>query len=104
MSESGWMIERRMVPPTWWTGDHLAHETQREWSEDSNECVRFARKADAEMVIVGALGLKIPSSNVIATEHEWESPPDPCPSCGRGPKYCGERQCRAMGWSMWRKT
>lgn len=71
VSEQGWMIERRTLPPLWWTGDHIRHEDQREWSSDPNECIRFARKEDAEMVMVGVLGLKLPSPNVEATEHGW---------------------------------
>ena len=75
IDEYGWLIEYRFdAEPRWWTGDHLSHGGQEEWSRDSLCAVRFARKADAEMVMVGVLGLKLPCLNVVALEHNWYSP------------------------------
>ena len=73
--EYGWLIEYRFDDrngPHYWSGDHIAHASKMEWTTDSNCAVRFSRKVDAEMVMVGVLGLKIPSLNVLATEHAWE--------------------------------
>ncbi len=72
--ESGWLIER--VPITnngilYWSGDHIEHECQEEWTLDSNSAVRFSRDVDAEMVMVGVLGLRLPGVIVKAVEHEW---------------------------------
>ena len=60
--------------PEWWTGDHIPRDGPAEWSQDSLQAVRFRRKEDAEMVMVGVLGLKLPSPNVKAIEHNWYSP------------------------------
>ena len=70
--ETGWMIENRINGQAWWwTGCHEDIDGMDEWSIDSNDCVRFCRKEDAEMVIVGVLGMKIPSTNIFATDHQW---------------------------------
>ena len=72
--ELGWLIEYHFDDrngPHYWSGDHLAHEAQVEWTTDANSAIRFARRVDAEMVMVGVLGLKIPSLNVVAVEHGW---------------------------------
>lgn len=75
IDESGWLIEYHFDnEPRWWTGDYLAHKGQEQWSKDSLQAVRFSRKVDAEMVMVGVLGLKLPCLNVVATEHGWYSP------------------------------
>lgn len=74
MIESGWLIEYHFNDrngPHYWSGDHIAHEARIEWTTDSLSAVRFARKVDAEMVIVGVLGLRIPAINVFAAEHQW---------------------------------
>lgn len=71
---TAWLIEYHFDDrngPHYWSGDHIGHEAKEEWTLDPNCAVRFSRKADAEMVIVGVLGLKIPALNVVATEHEW---------------------------------
>lgn len=72
--ESGWLIEYHFDDrngPHYWSGDHIGHEAQEEWTTDPNSAVRFARKVDAEMVMVGVLGLRIPSLNVRAEDHQW---------------------------------
>ena len=71
--ETGWLIELfGRDCPTWWGGIHPETDpTLPEWVTDSLSAVRFARKEDAEMVMVGVLGLKIPSLNVMAVEHGW---------------------------------
>lgn len=75
IDESGWLIEYHFdSEPRWWTGDHLAHSEQEEWSKDSLQAIRFSRKVDAEMVMVGVLGLKLPCLNVVACEHGWYAP------------------------------
>lgn len=76
IDEYGWLIEYTGIhgAPLWWTGDHIEHGANKEWSGDSLQAVRFARKVDAEMVMVGVLGLKLPSPNVKAIEHNWYSP------------------------------
>ena len=68
MTESGWLIERTSTPPKWWTGCDSGFGEA--WTTDSLSAVRFARKEDAEMVIVATLLLK-PKGNVLAIEHEW---------------------------------
>jgi hypothetical protein len=73
-TESGFLIEYHFDDrngPHYWSGDHIGHEAQEEWTLDSNSAVRFSRKADAEMVMVGVLGLKLPALNVRAELHEW---------------------------------
>jgi len=71
MIETGWMIENNITGyPTWWTGCHNI-EGMNEWDIESNNCIRFCRKEDAEMVIVGVLGFKIPSKNIFASDHQW---------------------------------
>jgi hypothetical protein len=56
--------------PMWW-GGVVGAANDETWTTDPLLGVRFARREDAEMVIVGVLGYKITSSNVHATEHEW---------------------------------
>ena len=69
--QTGWMIENKINGyPMWWTGCHNIAGIN-EWDIESLNCVRFCRKEDAEMVIVGVLGLKIPSENILATDHQW---------------------------------
>ena len=69
--ETGWMIESNINGQVWWwTGCHDI-DGMNEWSTNSNDCVRFCRKEDAEMIIVGVLGYKIPSTNLYASEHQW---------------------------------
>jgi hypothetical protein len=72
--ESGWLIEYHFNGydnPRYWSGDHIEHEGQEEWTLDSNSAVRFSRDVDAEMVMVGVLGLKMPAHIVCAHEHQW---------------------------------
>jgi hypothetical protein len=73
MIEEGWLIELfGRDRPLWWGGIHPEIDTSLpEWVDDSLSAVRFSRKVDAEMVMAGVLGLKIPSPNVQATEHSW---------------------------------
>ena len=63
-SERGWLIERKDKPqPVWWMG----HSSRgMEWTPNSLEAIRFARKIDADMVNVSLLG-----SCGEATEHAW---------------------------------
>ena len=65
---SVWIIESHVNGTSFWSGDHIPHEDQEEWTKDLSLAVRFCRKADAEMVIVGVLGLRLPSKNVFAQE------------------------------------
>lgn len=72
--EYGWLIEYHFDDrngPHYWSGDHIAHPGREEWTTDPNSAVRFSRKADAEMVMVGVLGLRVPALNVFAAEHGW---------------------------------
>jgi len=71
---NGWMIEYHFDDtngPHFWTGDYINHTGKIEWTTNPNHGVRFSRKCDAEMVMVGVLGLKLPCLNVLAVEHEW---------------------------------
>jgi hypothetical protein len=61
--EIGWMIEKRCGPPEWYTGNG--------WSTDAGEGLRFARKADAE-IILKKEKLHYCSVPVEATEHAWD--------------------------------
>jgi hypothetical protein len=75
IDENGWLIEYNSPRGMWWwTGDGINDNYQVEWSKDSLQAVRFSRKVDAEMVMIGVLGLKLPSPNVKAVEHNWYSP------------------------------
>ncbi|MGL4445714.1 MAG: hypothetical protein ACRCU1_18970 [Alsobacter sp.] len=87
--ESGWLIE---IPgdhqrPLWWTGGG--------WTADADSAVRYARKVDAERVI-----LHSGHEGAEAVEHQWvpaklppkvprtetvasPAPGDICASCGR---------------------
>lgn len=63
LSELGWLIEAKISPALWLQVDPV--EKTYRWTNDANEAVRFARKADAENVI----GLW--SLVAAATEHMW---------------------------------
>lgn len=70
--ETGWLIESfNKGRVTYWGGIHpQQYDDQLEWVENPMLAVRFSRKVDAEMVMVGVLGLKIPASNVHAVKYE----------------------------------
>lgn len=71
---TGWLIEYHFDDrngPHYWSGDYISNPAQEEWTLNPNGAVRFARKVDAEMVMVGVLGLKLPCLNVKAEEHQW---------------------------------
>lgn len=58
--EIGWLVE---IPefyggPVWWTGS--------DYTRESTEALRFARKQDAEKMI-DAMG----GGSMVATEHKW---------------------------------
>jgi hypothetical protein len=67
--ESGWLIEISSLDgkPRW-----LMVSSIREWTNDANAAIRFAREADADAMIyfMGILGAK-------ATGHTWCSPLEP---------------------------
>lgn len=59
-----WMIEcrhERTGQPSWWSGGE-------EFSEEANRAIRFARQADAELVVAG-FGWR--RDKYVATEHCW---------------------------------
>lgn len=59
---TAWLIEDRFAPgPRWWHGAG--------YSSDANEAVRFARKVDAQRVILTTLLNE--DFPLIATEHGW---------------------------------
>jgi len=68
--ETGWLIERQVGGRgVWWRG---TRDCGRDWTTDSCEAVRFARREDASRV----LGLLTTTPNsewctAIATEHMW---------------------------------
>ena len=69
-TERGWLIERNDKPsPLWWCG----HSSRgMEWTPNSLEAIRFARKVDADMVNVTML-----ASCGVTTEHYWVAPWSP---------------------------
>lgn len=68
--ETGWLIETQFSGITkWWTGAWGQREEMPGWTTDPNECVRFARKEDAEKVIKHTL--KWDDGSIFATEHVW---------------------------------
>ena len=60
-SQTGWLIEHDHVP-LWFT----LRGRCRDWTADSNEALRFARKCDAED-FMRDYGI----TNARATEHRW---------------------------------
>jgi hypothetical protein len=76
-AEHGWLIERRgpfngaLDTYSWWTGVWGTREDLAVWTQDPNACIKFVTKEDAEMVIVGTFHMLVPSTNLMATEHEW---------------------------------
>ena len=86
LAETGWLIEasegQKAVfvkcgyfddyAPAWWTGvsEQIAMKHNPSWTHDSLEAVRFARKVDAEKVILG-WGYSLENPWVFVTEHRW---------------------------------
>jgi hypothetical protein len=60
--EAGWLIEKRTLPPEWYTGEG--------WTQDSLMALRFARKQDADWFIA-YFHVNQYSAPVEATGHEW---------------------------------
>jgi hypothetical protein len=66
--ETGWMIEKRSLPPEWWNG-RPKREGIKCWTTDPNEGIRFSRQSDGDMTLI-AQGYSL--SFCRATEHGWE--------------------------------
>ena len=68
-NETGWIIQRKTSDNrfVYWAG---CNYDEYKWIDNPNHCVRFVRKVDAEMVIVGVLELRVPSTNVEAVMYE----------------------------------
>ena len=71
-AETGWLIETTHIDGTpWWLmpcSFSVPDEEGDVWTKDSLKAVRFARKEDAENVIL-EVGWTSPPA--IATEHQW---------------------------------
>jgi hypothetical protein len=64
--ETGWLIETAIDGrPHWWNGHAFKAD---EWTCDSLQAIRFARKEDAEVVMARCCVAREPMS---ATEHQW---------------------------------
>lgn len=72
-----WLVERESRP-RWWTG-RINGTGYREWTDESLEAIRFARREDAEAMI-RHLSIEYGSK---ATHHAWtDAPPRATPAEG----------------------
>lgn len=62
--EIGWLIEHR-PGCTWWDG-----RSPEAFTTDPNDCVRFARKEDAERVLTNVIAPHNREACIV-TEHMW---------------------------------
>ncbi len=67
--ETGWMIEGKDYKdvPMWWRGATIKGSNYNNFSSDSLDGIRFARKEDAEKAMYALFS----GAEVTATEHEW---------------------------------
>ena len=84
--ESGWLIEatdtqksllmkmgyQSNMAPTYWTGvnEQTMMKHRHVWTQEVDEAIRFSRKIDADMYILG-LGYSLDNPWIRATEHIW---------------------------------